>query len=213
LCPEAAAGLQAALTALAKPDSAEDLRTVAERQGDALADLIDTALASGKLPETGGEKPHLLVTVSLETLQTGIGAATLDTGSLLTPAQARCLSCDSGIIPVVLGSESEILDVGRLHRYVTTSIRRALHLRDGGCAHPGCARPATSCDAHHITHWADGGITSLDNMVLLCGRHHRLIHHTDWEIRIHNGRPEFIPPEWLDPSGQPRINLLHRPPS
>ena len=72
--------------------------------------------------------------------------------------------------------ESEVLDVGRTTRVVPAAIRRALALRDKGCAHPGCTRPHHWCDAHHKVHWVDGGETSLDNLVLLCRRHHRMVH-------------------------------------
>ena len=80
---------------------------------------------------------------------------------------------------VVTNGRSEILDLGRKTRVVTTAQRRALVLRDGGCAFPGCDRPPEWCDAHHIIHWLDRGPTDLDNLVLLCRRHHRLIHRPD----------------------------------
>ena len=84
---------------------------------------------------------------------------------------------------MVLGSAFQPLDVGRAQRLVTPTIRRALIVRDGGCRFPGCDRPATWCDAHHLKHWADGGDTSLPNMILLCRRHHVLVHEAGWTIR------------------------------
>jgi hypothetical protein len=98
-----------------------------------------------------------------------------------------------------------VLDIGRLSRVVPRPMRRALVLRDRGCAFPGCGRPPRWCHAHHIRHWAHGGPTKLDNLVLLCGYHHRLVHHGGWEIDIGpNGHPRFTPPAWIDPRQVPR---------
>jgi hypothetical protein len=108
----------------------------------------------------------------------------------------RRLACDAEIIPVVLGTQSEILDLGRAHRLVTPAIWQALVVRDGHCTFPACRRPPLMCHAHHIHHWLNGGETKLDNLALLCGHHHRVIHNTPWEIRLnpHDKRPEFQPP-------------------
>jgi hypothetical protein len=102
------------------------------------------------------------------------------------------------------------LDVGRTHRLVTPTQRTALNARDQGCAFPNCPHPPPWADAHHVHHWLDGGATNLANLVLLCRRHHRMIHHSDWQVRIHNGHPEFIPPRWIDPHQTPQRNLLHQ---
>ena len=95
----------------------------------------------------------------------------------------------------MLGSLGEVLDVGRTQRLVTTAIWKALVLRDQHCRFPGCRRMPLACDAHHLTHWADGGDTSLDNLVLLCRAHHTLLHATPWEVRLNplDRRPEFRP--------------------
>ncbi|WP_460675399.1 HNH endonuclease signature motif containing protein, partial [Lentzea nigeriaca] len=111
--------------------------------------------------------------------------------------------------PIVLGSRSQPLNVGRRSRLFTSGIRRALVARDHGCAFPGCTRPPKHCDAHHIQHWADGGDTSLDNGVLLCRHHHTLIHRSGWDVTIEHGVPVFYPPAWLDPERRPRRNQLH----
>ena len=88
------------------------------------------------------------------------------------------------------------MDVGRAARLVTLAIWYALVLRDQHCAFPGCTRPPRACDAHHVVHWADGGETSLANLLLLCRRHHTFVHHSPWQVRIHpdTGRPEWVPP-------------------
>ncbi|WP_313556074.1 HNH endonuclease signature motif containing protein, partial [Miniimonas arenae] len=103
----------------------------------------------------------------------------------------RRLACDADLIPVVLGTGSRVLDLGRSHRLVPAWMRTALTARDGGCLFPGCHIPATWCDAHHIIPWYQGGATSTDNAALLCGYHHHLIHTGDWTITT--PRPGAIP--------------------
>ena len=130
-------------------------------------------------------------------------------GLELSPATVRRLACDADLIPIALGTTGEVLDVGRLHRLVTPPLWRALVCRDRHCAFPGCTRPPVMCHAHHIVHWLHGGTTKLHNLVLLCGHHHRLIHHTPWQVRIGtDGHPEFLPPP---KPGQPPDWIRHRP--
>ena len=128
----------------------------------------------------------------------------LDSGARVHPGTLRRWACDAEIVPMVLGSRSEPLDVGRGQRTASDAIRRALNVRDGGCAFPGCSRRPRRCQAHHVDHWLDGGDTALDNMCLLCRFHHQLIHHGYWSVQIVDGRPWFTPPEFLDPERQPR---------
>jgi uncharacterized protein DUF222/HNH endonuclease len=212
---EASALFQSVLSPLAKPhpSSAEgpDPRTSAERYGDALVEVLHLAADTGQLPSEAGEKPHLLVVASLEALREELEQALLHGAGALDAASARRLACDCKLIPAVLGAESEPLDIGRISYTVPIAIRRALILRDGGCAFPGCDRPHRWCHAHHIISWADGGPTDLANLVLLCGRHHRLIHHSQWQCSIVNGRPEFYPPHCVDSQRRARRNTLHPP--
>jgi hypothetical protein len=151
------------------------------------------------MPTTNGATPTLTVTLSWEQLCTQL-AGTGDTAALLTPATVRRLACDAGLIPAVLASESQPLDVGRQTRTIPPALRRALILRDQHCVFPGCDRPPPWCDGHHIVHWADGGDTSLPNLALLCGHHHRLIHSDQgWSITGDpTGRaPTIHPPPWI----------------
>jgi hypothetical protein len=142
-----------------------------------------------------------------------LGGDLLDTGEALSAAQVRRLACDAQVIPAVLGGDGQVLDVGRSRRLFTGAIRRALVLRDGGCAYPACDRPARWCQGHHIVSWLFGGPTSVDNGVLLCGPHHRAVHHDGWTIRLgHDRRPDFIPRSHVDPQRRPRRNLYHRRP-
>ena len=96
----------------------------------------------------------------------------------------------------MLGADGAILDVGRAQRLVTAAIWVALVIRDQHCAFPGCRRPPVMCHAHHIVHWVDDGDTCLDNLVLLCGTHLRIVHGTPWQVRLNpnDRRPEFRPP-------------------
>jgi hypothetical protein len=213
--PEDGALLAGLLSPLAKPrpvDGTRDLRSPAERSGDAFADLLRLMANAAEAPVEGGERPHLTVTVSLRELRDQVGYANLaGVGELasLSPRQLRRLACDAHVTPMVLDSDSQPLDVGRSKRTAPPGLRKGLVWRDGGCAFPGCDRPARWCDSHHARHWIDGGPTKLDNMVLLCRRHHTLIHSSDWEVRIRDRLPEFLPPAFIDPERKPRRNNLH----
>ncbi|NUS00135.1 MAG: DUF222 domain-containing protein [Kribbellaceae bacterium] len=188
-----------------------DLRSAGARRADALIELCERILHAGELPDNGGQKPHLTVTLPWEQLKAKVGAGLLDTGDLLTPETVRRLACDAIIIPAVLGGDGQVLDVGRARRLIDGPLRRALVLRDNGCAFPGCDRPPQWCDGHHVQAWADGGTTCLANSVLLCGFHHREIHHGHWQVRIRtDGFPEFLPPTFVDPQQRPVQNTLHR---
>ncbi|MGH3780897.1 MAG: DUF222 domain-containing protein [Pseudonocardiaceae bacterium] len=147
--------------------------------------------------------------MTLAVLQGRIGAASLGLGGPINADVARRIACDSRVIPVVLGARGEPLDIGRASYTAPTAIRRAVLVRDGGCAFPGCSVPARWCDIHHVVHWADHGPTSVGNCVALCGRHHRLVHHSHWRIDLTGGIPQFHSPPWL--SAAPRRNPLHTP--
>ncbi|MGH8839680.1 MAG: DUF222 domain-containing protein [Jiangellaceae bacterium] len=128
-------------------------------------------------------------------------------GGPLSAEAVRRIGCDAVISRVITDPASVPLDVGRESRSVTAGQWTALVARDRGCAFPGCTRPVEWCIAHHIVHWADGGTTDLDNLVLLCGYHHRVIHHHGRTVVMNRDRrPEIIPPPWIDPDQQPRHN-------
>jgi hypothetical protein len=99
-------------------------------------------------------------------------------GNSVSPEAIRRLACDAGIVRIVTDGKSQPLDVGRRVRTATPASRRALELRDGGCGWAGCTAPASWCDAHHIIHSADGGITALINLILLCRKLHTAVHST-----------------------------------
>ncbi|MEV6877211.1 DUF222 domain-containing protein [Amycolatopsis sp. NPDC051128] len=205
----------AVLDALAQrrsSDEGPDLRSPQERYGDAFSDTIDLALNSPDLPIQAGERAHVMVAVSLEDLKTGVGKAILGDAGTMSAAEARIHACDCKVIPAVLGAKSDPLDLGRFRRLISPGLRRALYLRDRGCAFPGCHRPPRHCQGHHLRHWADGGPTNLGNLALMCSHHHRLLHRSGWEARIAtDGLPEFLPPAFLDKQRKPRRNNLHQP--
>ncbi|MBU2665642.1 HNH endonuclease [Actinoplanes bogorensis] len=208
---EDAATLSAALHPLCRPIPGDD-RAPRQRRADALIDVCRLALRTGELPYDGGQPPQLAVTVAYDPLTRALGVATADTGERLGPATARRLACDAQILPIVLGGDGQILDAGRSRRTATGILRRALHVRDGGCAFPDCDRPPRWTDAHHITAWTAGGGTDLDNLVLLCRHHHRLIHHPTggWQIRPGSDhQPDFLPPPHIDAQQHARRNLYH----
>jgi len=207
-----ASALLDSLTQRRTADDGGDFRSPQERYGDAFSDAIDLALNTPELPTQAGERAHVMVAVSLKDLRSGIGQATLGDTGRISAAEARLHACDCKLIPAVLGDKSELLDLGRSRRSLPTSLRRALYVRDRGCAFPGCHRPPRHCQGHHIRHWADGGPTDLGNLVLMCAHHHRLLHRSGWEVRIAaDGLPEFLPPVFLDRRRKPRRNNLHQP--
>ncbi|TFV66969.1 UNVERIFIED_ORG: HNH endonuclease [Bacillus sp. AZ43] len=170
---------------------AGDERTRAQRQGDALAQLCDNALASGQLPITRTVKPHVFARIDLDALidpSTGAGAAVTQYGTVISAARARWLSCDGNVSRVVFGPDSAVLDLGRHHRVADPHLRRAVELRDGGCVFTGCDAPAWWCDVHHLVHWAFEGDTCQDNSALLCERHHTKVHHGFRVERLPDGR-------------------------
>ena len=140
-------------------------------------------------------------------------AGVLSSGRKIPAGELRRLLCDANIIPVVLGGDSEILDVGVAHRFVTPAIRRALSVRDGECVFPSCTVSDAECDAHHVIPWKHGGPTSLGNLVLLCPHHHALVEPKNddpgsrWQIGFH---PQTRKPLVARP-GIPKVMLLPQP--
>ncbi|MEU0091567.1 DUF222 domain-containing protein [Kribbella sp. NPDC006257] len=195
-------------------DGEPDPRPRDKRQADALTALLHSAAATGDLPANGGVKPHITVTIGLDDLISAGKHATGDLtyGTGLSASAVRMLACDAGIIPMVLGSDSQPLDVGREERFVTGPIRTALVHRDKGCV--VCGAPPIFCDAHHLIHWIDGGPTCLSNLVLLCRVHHIAVHQNHWKITITDNLVNVTRPHWTEPSRHTFLSLARsRPPS
>ena len=162
-----------------------------ELLGRGFCELLERYPAN-RLPKAGGLNASVVVTMTLEQLLSGLGGAGLDVGGSISAGQARRLACDAGIIPVVLGGRSQVLDVGRKARFHTGSQRIALTVRDGGCTAENCDRPPGWCEAHHETPWSEGGRTSVDEGRLLCSWHHHRAHDTAYQMtRLPNGKVSF----------------------
>jgi Domain of unknown function (DUF222) len=162
---EGAATVRAALLPLTAPGGADDRRGAGQRRADALVELARRALSGGALPDSGGDRPRLLVTVDAAALADGrVPGELAATRASVGFDTVRRISCDAELIRVVLSAAGEVLDLGRGTRLPSAAQRRALLVRDGGCVFPGCGRPPDFCDAHHLRHWADGGPTDLANL-------------------------------------------------
>lgn len=185
LDPEGGATLRTALNSLEEQWLADDNRSAIQRHADALVELARQKLDSGTLPDVGGQKPHLTVTASIETLmkEPGAPAGDLEWAQPITAETVRRIACDCAKTRVLLDARSEPIDVGRCTRTIPPELRRALVVRDKRCRFPGCDRPPDWCDGHHLIHWIDGGETSLANTCLLCRRHHRFVHELGWQLR------------------------------
>ncbi len=195
-------------------DPVTESRSPGQRRADALMAILDDLDSHRRPPTVAGDRPRVVVTMREADLrQRAEAAGVLDSGQPITTGELRRLCCDADVMPAVLGSQSELLDIGRVQRLVTPAIRRALSLRDGGCVYPNCDKPDSCCEAHHINPWWNGGPTALDNLALLCPHHHGLVEPPRmwqgappdrWEIRISpQGFPEVIPPAAQDPERKP----------
>jgi len=187
-----------------------------QRLADALMKVVGVALENGdgdhgETIPVGAAQVTVLIREQ-DLLDRATARGLLPDGTQVSAGELRRMLCDAGVIPVVLGSRSEILDLGRTRRLASSALRHALALRDGHCAFPGCTVPIHRCELHHITSWQCGGLTSLGNLVALCVRHHQLCEPAppemdgdgyacapdQWRIRMRgDGIPEFLPPPAL----------------
>ncbi|HYM50236.1 MAG TPA: DUF222 domain-containing protein [Candidatus Limnocylindrales bacterium] len=178
------AAVRTALEPLARKAGADDDRGREHRYADALIELSTFALETGQVPDQASNRPHLMVTTSLETLRglKGAPAAELDRAAPISSEAVQRLACDATIRRVLLDSHSLVTDVGRARRVVSPATRAALNARDRTCQWPGCERPQSWSAAHHLLHWTQGGATDLGNLILLCHRHHQMVHEGGWQV-------------------------------
>jgi Domain of unknown function (DUF222)/HNH endonuclease len=190
----------------AERGSAEPRPAPRPSSADALVALAETALATETEGRSGGERYQVVVHVDTAGLSADDGACTLEDGPALAGETARRLACDASVVQIV-ERDGEPLSVGRRTRTVPSSVRRALKTRDQGCRFPGCEN-RRFLDAHHIQHWARGGETRLENLVLLCRRHHRLVHEGGYSVEeLGDGGVGF-----RDPWGAPVASVPRPPP-
>jgi hypothetical protein len=207
LDPESGEHLMTALRAVldAAVRRSGEAHSAPRRRADALGEICRQWLDSADRPSVATERPHVCVTLDLASLEGRAGRrCALDHAGRIDGEDARRLACDAMVSRVVVGPRSQPLEAGRRTAVVPAALRRALVVRDGGCRFPGCDRPPGWTDAHHVVHWANGGETALDNLVLLCRPHHRLVHRR-FGVRIEDGRPVFTRPDGsaLDDRGPP----------
>jgi hypothetical protein len=164
-----------------QPDRPVD--RLAARKADALGLLAETFLAKGAAPLAAGDRHVVTVHVDEVVLrdETAEGRSELEDIAPLPPATIRRLCCDASLVTIVEDGDGEPLNVGRKTRAIPAAMHRALVARDVGCRYPSCTN-TRFVDAHHIVHWADGGETSLENLTLLCRRHHRHVHEHGFSI-------------------------------
>lgn len=190
-----------------KPVETLDARTYGQRLHDAIEDLCDRLLRAGDLPESGGTPTTVIVTMQLDDLLTRTGWGTTSDGTLISTREVLVMASEAEIIPTVLNQSGAVLDLGRSRRIASRSQTLALIARDVGCSFPGCSHPAEWCERHHIREWADGGLTDLHNLTLLCRYHHRNFASRGWACRVNlDGIPEWIPPRHVDRAQTPLVN-------
>ncbi len=182
----AAETVTTALHAFTDPPTPDDDRPLSARSAAALVRICEVALGYVERGESG-ERPraHVSYVVDGTTLTEGkLGRSDGAFTGPIHPDDLRKILCDASVSRIVTGPASEPLDVGRARRTVPPPMRRAIVVRDQGCRFPGCNRPPGWCDAHHVTHWVDGGPTAADNLVLLCDRHHHVVHEPGWQLKF-----------------------------
>jgi len=183
-----------------------------QRRADALGLVAEAALAHGVETSPRGERYQVVVHVDAEVLEEQVpesprepGISILEGGPDVSAETSRRIACDSAKVVMTHDSAGYTLDVGRRTRTVSTALRRALTHRDEGCQFPGC--DLKHCDAHHLKHWANGGETNLENLLLLCRRHHRAVHEGGFRVeRSSDGEPCFFRPDGREmPAAPPAL--------
>ncbi|MFP5333811.1 MAG: DUF222 domain-containing protein [Actinomycetes bacterium] len=193
-----------------------DARTPEQRTADALVEMARLAASHPDVGTRIGEPPRLVVHATVDQISwvpgsgaTPPGLATCEGGGVISPGLLQRVACDAVLQIVVLDSKGAIVEMRDPGRLANRAMRRALAARDGGCAYPGCSAPPSWCEAHHVEMWSRGGRTVLRNLVLLCPRHHTIVHCGEWVIEMRHEVPWFIPPRHLDPGQRPIRNTVH----
>ena len=175
----------------AAPD--RDIDNIATRRADALAEIAETYMNNNESSGSTADRYQVVVHVAADSY--------LEDGPGVTAVTSRRIACDSSIVTIKEDQNGEPLSIGRRSRTIPPSMRRALRVRDKGCRFPGCTN-TRFVDGHHIEHWADGGATSMDNLVLLCRHHHHLVHEggfdcensADGEVSFKDQREHLLEP-------------------
>jgi hypothetical protein len=186
-----------------------DDRTPGQRRADALGVIARQGLADAGT--RGGEPPRIIVHATVDQLLElpGAGRATCEQTGPISAVVLRRLKADAALRAVLLAPSGAVLRLGRSVRCITPAQRLALLARDGGCVVPGCTVPSAQLEGHHVTGWATGGLTNVDQMVLACGPHHTILELGTWSVRMVGGVPQVRAPRWVDPD-QHWLHLPHR---
>lgn len=180
-------------------------RTFDQRQVDALGDLV-SAYEAGEV-KGGRNLPRVIVTMSLDDLETRAGYAVDSAGNVMSAADVSRLCCDANIHRYLADQDGAVLDFGRGRRTISSQQFLALVARDGGCRHPGCDRPPEWCEGHHLREFAArGGLTNLDELVLLCHHHHHALH--DSSTTMTGTVTDLV---FTSPTGERQHSILPRP--
>jgi hypothetical protein len=202
LDPVGGAAVRAALEPLARRANRDDERSRERRLADAMVELAHHSMDQS----TPRQRPHLNVTATLGTLYRipNSAAAEVDHGAPVSGVTVSRIACDSSITRHVFDSSSVLVELGREKRVVSPKLRKALERRDRHCRWPGCTRPGTWCEAHHVVPWTSGGPTDLGNLLLLCNRHHTQVHEGRWQLLLYSdGHVQVVKPP-LDFAAPPR---------
>jgi hypothetical protein len=203
------------------PGEILDERTGGQKRADILRGILTQVAQDPHTPTMGGMPPTVLVHVNAADLVRGLGLGWID--GVDAPISMKTINQmidNGGMQPVFLARNGAVLGLGRKTRFFTSSQRKAITARDGGCIIPGCSAPAQWAEVHHVNPWRSGGKTDVDNGVLLCWYHHHTIDTSGWEIRMVQGMPQVKAPRWIDPTGKWRkpdqhrahVNLDRKPP-
>lgn len=197
-------------------DSTPDRRTAGMRNHDALQAGLTHLMTCG--PATADGQPNqpagtLILTMTTDQYETRQGLARTAHGNPIPVAAALELVSGGRYLPVLFDPHGGIMSYGRTRRLAPPNMRLAITARDQGCTFPGCDRPPAWTQAHHFDEWdRDHGATSVANLGLVCGYHHRNFAQRGWRSIFINNRPHWTPPAWIDPDQVPRRNTVHDPP-
>jgi hypothetical protein len=209
LTPACGAQLLAWLSPRAAPrpvtHGTPDLRNAGQRMHDALEELAGLAVRRKELSDSGAPA-QVIITMTAEQLDERRGWAETSFGQLMSVPEALKLADESIVNLLVQQANGAVLAEGRVSRIASRRQTIALIARDKGCSFPDCDRPPEWSQRHHVVGWADGGRTDVDNLTLLCGRHHREFESAGWRCTMVDGLPWWIPPKWIDPDQRPRQN-------
>jgi hypothetical protein len=187
------------VTAVTSSEDSDEPVPIAARRADALANIAETYMNNNESSGSTADRYQVVIHVEGE-------SSSIEDGPNITAVTSRRIACDSSLVAISEDENGEPLSIGRRSRSIPPPMRRALRARDKGCRFPGCTN-TRFVDGHHIKHWADGGETSLENLVLLCRHHHHLVHEggfaceksADGELRFRDQRDEMLAPSPMMP--------------